>query len=156
MSPDEQVVQKLYLSFKSGDAAGMAECYHDDAEFHDLAFDLKGKKDIADMWRFVCHRRPSIEFGNIRTEGSEVKAHWNADYKFKGVNQVNYGIDARFTCREGKIVVHHDEASRWVWSKQALRFPKAVIVTLFPTVLREQARKELKAFLEAERTGKAG
>jgi hypothetical protein len=71
-------------------------------------------------------------------------------YKFKGENQVNYGIDARFTCREGKIIVHHDEASRWVWSKQALRFPKDVIVTLFPSVLRKQAREELKAFLEAK------
>ena len=156
MSPDEQVVQKLYFSFKSGDAAGMAECYRDDAEFRDLAFHLKGKQNIADMWRFVCHRHPGIEFGNIRTEGPEVKAHWSADYKFKGVNPVKYGINARFTCREGKIVVHHDEASRWVWSKQALGFPKDVIVTLFPAVLHKQARQELEAFLEAERTGKAG
>jgi SnoaL-like protein len=156
MSPDEQVVQTLYESFKSGDAAGMAECYRDDAEFRDLAFDLKGKQNIADMWRFVCHRRPHIWFGCIRTEGSEVKAHWVADYKFKGVNQVNYGINARFTCQEGKIVAHHDEASRWCWSKQALGFPKDVIVTLFPSVLRKQALEELKAFLEAEKTGKAG
>ncbi len=156
MSPNEQVVQTLYESLKSGDAAAMAECYRDDAKFRDLAFDLKGKQNIADMWRFVCHRRPGIWFGCIRTEGSEVKAHWVADYKFKGVNQVNYGIDARFTCREGKIVVHHDEASRWFWSKQALGFPKDVIVTLFPSVLRKQAWEELKAFLDAEKTGKAG
>jgi hypothetical protein len=102
MSPDEQVVQTLYESFKSGDAAGMAECYCDDAQFRGLAFDLKGKQNIADMWRFVCHRRPGNWFGCIRTADPEVRAHWVAEYRFKGVNPVDYGIDARLNCREGK------------------------------------------------------
>ena len=75
MTPDEQVVQKFYESFQSSQPAGMVECYEDDATFRDLAFDLNGKRDIDDMWRFVCHRRPTFWFGCIRTEGPEVKAY---------------------------------------------------------------------------------
>jgi hypothetical protein len=146
MTPDEQVVQRFYEAFKAADAAGMAACYRTDATFQDLAFKLTGKKDIADMWRFVCHRRPGIWFGCIRTEDPEVKAHWVADYMFQGKRHVNYGIDARFIIRDGLIEQHYDEASRWKWSKQALGFPKDLAVTLIPPILRRQAREELEKF----------
>jgi hypothetical protein len=151
MTPDEQVIQRFYVAFQASDADGMAACYRDNASFQDIAFKLIGKPNIADMWRFVCHRQPRIWFGCIRTVGTEVKAHWVADYKFQGKRQVNYGIDSRFTIRDGLIQEHHDEASRWVWSKQALGFPKDIVVTLLPFVLRIKARAELAKFLKEEK-----
>jgi hypothetical protein len=156
MSPDEQVVQRFYEAFKSSDAAGMAECYGEDATFQDIAFKLTGKPNIVAMWRFVCHRRPRIWFGCIRTVDPEVKAHWVADYKFQGTNQVNYGSDSRFTIRDGLIQHHHDEASRWNWARQALGIPAAILVTAFPFVLRIKANMELKKFLEEEKTAGRG
>jgi hypothetical protein len=146
MTPDEQVVQRFYEAFKVADADSMASCYRADATFQDLAFQLTGKEKIADMWRFVCHREPGIWFGCIRTEGKEVRAHWVADYMFQGKNHVNYGIDSRFILRDGLIERHIDEASRWIWAKQALGFPTDVAVTLFPFLLRNKAKKELEKF----------
>ena len=146
MTPDEQVVQRSYEAFKASDAKGMAACYRTDATFQDLAFKLTGRNDTFDMWQFVCHREPGIWFGCIRTEGQEVKAHWVADYDFEGKNHVNYGIDARFILRDGLIERHYDEASRWKWAKQALGFPKALVVTLIPPLLRKQATGKLEKF----------
>jgi hypothetical protein len=151
MTPEEQIVQKFYEAFKLSDPTGMAACYRDDATFNDLAFNLTGKSNISYMWHFVCHREPRVWFGCIRTVGPEVKAHWVADYKFQGERQVNYDIDSRFTIRDGLIKEHHDEASRWVWSRQALGFPKDIVVTLFPSVLRMKAKAELAKFLEEEK-----
>jgi hypothetical protein len=151
MTPDEETVQRLYECLKRNDPAGAAECYCDDAAFRDMAFDLKCKDDLAAMWRFECSRGLKIEYRDIRTEGTQVKGHWVCDYKFHGVRPVHNEIDSTFTFRDGKILVHHDQASRWGWAKQALGFPGDVVVTVFPAALRWKARKELEEFRANER-----
>jgi len=157
MTPAEETVQQLYESIKRGDAAAAAECYCDAAAYQDIAFDLKGKDNIAAMWRLVCSRGVRIKYKDIRTEGSEVKGHWVFDYHFsKTGNTVHNVIDSTFFFRDGKILVHHDHASRWKWAKQALGFPKDVVVTVFPFVLHRQALKELEEFREKERLGRSG
>jgi len=151
MTPSELTVQRLYEAVKRGDAAEAAECYCNDAAYRDIAFDLKGKPDIAAMWRLVCSRGVKVEYRDIRTEGSEVKGHWVFDYKFHGTNPVHNEMDSSFTLRDGKILVHHDHASRWTWAKQALGIPKGALVTVLPFILRSQAKKELEAFKPKER-----
>jgi ketosteroid isomerase-like protein len=153
MTPDEETVRRLYESVKRGDAAAAAECYCDDASYRDIAFDLKGKPDIAAMWRLVCSRGVKVEYGNIRTEGSEVKGHWVFDYRFHDTNPVNNPMDSNFTFRDGKILVHHDRASRWNWARQALGIPKGALVTVLPFILRQEAKQELETSKEKEKAG---
>jgi ketosteroid isomerase-like protein len=145
MTSGEETVQRLYESVKRGDAAAATECYCDDASYRDIAFDLKGKADIAAMWRLVCSRGVKVEYSDIRTEGSEVKGHWVFNYKFHGANPVHNPMDSTFVLRDGKILVHHDHASRWKWAKQALGIPKGALVTILPFILRKQAKEELEA-----------
>ena len=153
MTPAEEIVQRLYESVKRGDATAATECYCDDASYRDIAFDLKGKPDIGAMWRLVCSRGVKVEYGDIRTEGSEVKGHWVFNYKFHGTNPVTNPMDSTFIVRDGKIVVHHDHASRWNWARQALGIPKGALVTVLPFILRKQARKELDEFEAKEKVG---
>ncbi len=150
MSPAEETAKRFYECLKSNDPAGAIECYCDDAEFRDMAFSLIGKVNIAAMWRFECSRGLKIEYRDIRTDGTQVKGHWDCDYKFHGVRPVHNEIDSTFNFRNGKICVHHDKASRWRWARQTLGFPKDVVVTLFPFVLRLQAAKELEEFKAKE------
>jgi ketosteroid isomerase-like protein len=144
MTPAEETVQRLYESVKRGDAAAASECYCDDASYRDIAFDLKGKPDIAAMWRLVCSRGVEVIYGYIRTEGSEVKGHWVFKYKFRGTRPVINGMDSTFTFRDGKILVHHDDASRWRWARQALGIPTGALVTVLPFILRIMAKKDLE------------
>jgi ketosteroid isomerase-like protein len=155
MTPAEETVRRLYEAVKRHDAAAAAECYCDDASYRDIAFDLTGKPDIAAMWRLVCSREPpvKVEYGNIRTEGSQVKGYWVFDYKFRGINPVHNPMHSTFSFRDGKILVHHDHASRWNWARQALGAPQGALVTVVPSILREKARKELEEFKEKERLG---
>jgi ketosteroid isomerase-like protein len=155
MSKEEQVVLKLYEAIQAGDAAAAAECYRDDAKYRDLAFDLAGKPDIAAMWRLVCSRGVQVEFDDIRTEGDKVKGHWVFDYDFHGTNPVHNEMDSTFTFRNGRIFVHEDRASRWKWATQALGYPKGALVTVFPFLLRKQAREELEKFKRQERAEQA-
>ncbi len=151
MTIDEQTVQGFYEALRRHDAASASDCYRDDATFRDLAFDLTGKEDISAMWRLVCSRKVGVDFSAIRTEGAEVKARWIADYRFRGKRPVHYSIESTFTFRDGKILRHVDSASRWTWAKQALGFPTDIVVTVFPPILRKQAREELEAFKKHER-----
>jgi hypothetical protein len=150
MTPDEETVRRLYESVKRSDAAAAAECYCDDASYRDIAFDLKSKPDIAAMWRLVCSRGVKVKYDNIRTEGSEVKGHWEFDYWFHDTNHVNNPMDSTFIFRDGKILVHHDHASRWNWARQALGTPKGALVTVLPFILRKEAEEELKTFKAKE------
>ena len=77
------------------------------------------------MWRLVCSRGVKVEYDDIRTKGSELKGHWVFKYKFHGTNPVINEMNSTFVFRDGKILVHHDRASRWKWAKQALGIPKA-------------------------------
>jgi ketosteroid isomerase-like protein len=153
MTPAEETVQRFYECLKGNDPAGAAECYCDDATFEDIAFDLQGKANIAAMWRFECSSGLKIQYRDIRTEGPAVKGHWTCDYKFHGVNDVHNEIDSTFTFRDGKILAHRDDASRWGWAKLALGIPWAVLVTAFPFLLRMKAKKELAAFRAKEPPG---
>jgi ketosteroid isomerase-like protein len=153
MTPAELTVQRLYESVKQGDAAAAAECYCDDAQYRDRAFDLKGKPDIAAMWRLVCSRGVKVDYSDIRTEGSKVKGHWVFDYKFHGTRPVHNEMNSTVEFRDGKILVHHDDGNRWEWAKQALGTPKAALVTALPFILRIQAKKELEAFKLRETVG---
>ena len=156
MSPAEETIQRFYECLTRNDATRMAECYCDDATFHDMAFDLRGKENIAAMWRFEVHRGLVVTFRDIRTEGLEVKGHWACDYKFQGKNEVHNEIESTFTLRDGKILTHRDDADRWAWAKQALDFPKNVAVMVAPILLRWEAEKQLKEFREKELSGQSG
>ena len=150
MTPAEEIVRKLYESIMQGNAAAAAECYCGDARYRDLAFDLKGKTEIAAMWRFVCSNEVKVEYCDIRTEGDKVKGYWVFNYLYEHTNPVRNPTNSTFTFRDGKILVHHDHGNRFYWARQALGIPAAILVTIVPCILRILSRGKLNKFRESE------
>jgi ketosteroid isomerase-like protein len=151
MKPNEQVIERLFTSLERGDFQSAGECYCDDSEFRDIAFDLKGKGDITAMWHLVCSKQTTVSFRDINADDRSGSAHWVASYVFSKTGRaVRNEIDSTFFFRGGKILVHHDHCSRWGWARQAFDILPAIALTTFPFNLRWQAAKELKRFKESQ------
>ena len=123
MHENEQLIHKFYEAFAQKDFNTMSECYHPEATFKDEAFDLKGSKQIAAMWRMLIERGTDLRiiFSDIQANDSTGKAYWEAWYTFSSSsNKVHNTIDAHFTFKEGKILNHRDSFNFYRWSSQAL------------------------------------
>ena len=151
MTATEQTVRALFSSLDKGDFRTAGDCYQPDARFHDIAFDLEGKDKIAAMWRLVCSRNVKVSYRDIRADQQSGTAHWESLYRFSRTNRlVHHKIDSTFLFRDGKISLHLDRSSRWAWAHQALGFPRGLLVTMLPFLLRNAARKELEEFVAGE------
>jgi hypothetical protein len=50
----EQLLNTLFQCLNAHKSNDMADCYHEEASFEDIAFRLKGKKQIHAMWDMIC------------------------------------------------------------------------------------------------------
>ena len=48
------LLQRLFTSLDQHDHRSMADCYHTEARFTDIAFDLRGENKIHAMWHMIC------------------------------------------------------------------------------------------------------
>ncbi|MCG3119143.1 MAG: hypothetical protein ALAOOOJD_01474 [bacterium] len=152
MHPNEELIQKFYTCFGKRDARGMAECYHEEAEFSDPVFPgLKGTRAKA-MWRMLCERGKDLEITvtGIHADEQNGKAHWEAKYTFSQTGRkVHNQIDASFRFARGKIIAHLDAFDFWKWTRMALGI-KGVLFGWMPSVqarIRSEAGKSLEAFI---------
>ncbi len=122
-TPNEDLVDRFYRAFAARDAEAMARCYADDVRFSDPVFpELRGEK-ARDMWRMLCATGKDlrIEHRDVRADGREGSAHWDAYYTFSGTGRrVHNAIEARFRFEDGLIVEHVDRFDFHRWSRQAL------------------------------------
>ena len=155
MHPNAQLIQRFYQAFQQLDAETMAACYADDVRFSDPAFTNLQGQEAADMWRMLTSRAQnfSLVFDGIEADDNQGKAHWVATYLFSQTgNTVVNDIQARFTFKDGKIVIHTDSFDLWKWSGQALGF-KGKLLGWAPFVhkaIRQQAAKGLAQFRAAK------
>ena len=123
MSEESSVIENFYGSFATGDADGMARCYHPEVRFSDPAFpDLRGP-EVMKMWRMLLDRADDLEIVLGPHSGGEGtgSAHWTARYTFSRTGRfVVNEIDASFRFRDGLIVEHRDSFDFWKWSRMAL------------------------------------
>jgi head-tail adaptor len=54
MHPNAERLQRLFTALDQHDHVTMAACYHPSATFQDIAFDLRGQKEIHAMWHMIC------------------------------------------------------------------------------------------------------
>src|SRR5205823_1090194 len=89
MHPHAHSIDLLYKSLAAHNHGAMAECYHADATFEDIAFRLKGKERIHEMWRFVTRDEPQLKatFEIIRADDDRVHARLIDDYIFTETNR---------------------------------------------------------------------
>lgn len=158
MNTNEQTIAKLYTAFAELDADTMASCYAEDATFDDPAFALKGRAEVAGMWRMLCAATQNkgrndwtLEFRDVQADSDSGRAHWEAHYRFSATGRLVHNmIDAEFTFTpEGLIATHKDTFNFWRWSVQALGIPGFVLgwTPWFNRQVRQQTRGKLDQFL---------
>ncbi len=152
-----ELLKKFYTAFANLDAETMASCYHENAEFEDPAFSLRGKKEIAGMWAMLCTAVKekgrdvwTLDFSGISADDTHGKAHWEPLYRFSATGRMVHNIiDAEFAFKDGLIISHRDHFDFWRWSKQALGTPGVLLgwSSFLKKKVRAQAAKNLAVFL---------
>ena len=161
MHPNQQSIENFYSAFARLDADTMAQCYADDASFDDEVFSLRGRREVAGMWRMLCQATQAkgadvwkLQFRDVQADAATGRAHWDAHYRFSSTGRiVDNSIDARFSFNpQGQIASHQDSFDFWSWSRQALGAPGYVLgwTPLLRGKVRKQAGASLRSFLAKE------
>src|SRR5689334_22270835 len=151
------LLQKLFSRLNEHNHQAMVECYHAEATFRDIAFELRGKEQIHAMWQMICEGR-----GNIRAAFEVVEADDHRgqvkvvdDYTFYASDdsplssgrEVHNVIDSRFRFRNGLIIEHHDFCDAQVWARMALGGIKGFLAGRFRFLRSRKAQQKLNRFL---------
>lgn len=158
MHPNQQTLEVLYGAFARLDPDTMARCYAEDAVFDDEVFSLRGKREVAGMWRMLCEATQAkgsdvwkLHYCDVQADAGTGQAHWDAHYRFSATGRlVDNSIDARFEFNPaGQIVRHKDSFDFWSWSRQALGAPGVLLgwTPLIRSKVRKQAATNLDRFL---------
>jgi hypothetical protein len=118
------------------------------ATFRDIAFDLRGKKQIHAMWHMICE-------GDIRATCRFVEANDDAgravvedDYTFSATGRkVHNVIESHFRFRDGLIVEQRDYCDARRWAAMALGGIEGRLAGWFRLLRARKAREKLQAFL---------
>ncbi len=119
------LLKQFYDAFTKFDAEKMLSCYHKDIEFKDPAFGTLHGKRAGAMWEMLCSRQEGKDFKiiykDLITDGNKGSLTWEAFYEFGPTKRkVHNIIQADFTFKEGKILIHHDDFNLHSWAKQAM------------------------------------
>jgi hypothetical protein len=161
MTPQAQTLTRFYTAFAALDADGMAQCYADAAQFDDAVFSLRGKAQVAGMWRMLCEGTKAkgrdawaFNFSGIAADAHSGQAHWEADYRFAATGRLVHNVvDAQFTFNaQGLITSHRDHFNFWSWSRQALGTPGLLLgwTPMLHNKVRALANTNLQKFLTSK------
>ena len=151
------LLRKLFTGLNQHDHRAMAECYHPNATFGDIAFHLRGKNRIDEMWQMICEGRSKIQttFEVVSADDNIGQVHLVDDYTFYASDdslpssgrEVHNVIDSRFRFRDGLIIEHKDNCDARAWSRMALGGVAGFLVGRFRVLRSWKARQKLDRFL---------
>ena len=127
MHPNEQLLTKLFQCLNAHDHKGMADCYHENATFKDIAFKLDNKKQIHAMWNMICSPNKDRVPSDIKATVQELTANDSTgraavveDYTYRdNGNEVHNKITSKFEFRDGLIFKQEDDCDPVHWASQA-------------------------------------
>lgn len=155
MHANAALLDKLFTALDRHDHETMASCYHPDAAFRDIAFDRRGRGEIHDMWRMICHNDIRVKFEIVDADDIAGRVRLIDVYTFgasknppdPGHRVVN-AIESRFRFEGGLIRRHDDRCDAKDWARQALGEGIAGFLAGRIRLLRSRkAREKLDAFL---------
>lgn len=148
MHPHGALIETLYTCLDRKDHRGMADCYHPDATFEDIAFSLSGRKRIQAMWHLIAETDLRATFRVLHADDATAVAELVDEYTFRATGRrVRNEIRSNFRFRDGHIIEHRDTCDALRWGVQALGPVKGVLSWILPFTRRAKARKTLDAFL---------
>jgi len=121
------LLNRLFTALDEHDARTMASCYHPEARFRDIAFDLRGADEIYDMWRMICRDDVDLKVSELDILEADERAgrvRLSETYTFTRKNgdkvPVRNAIESRFRFEDGLIVRQDDDCDPKEWARQAL------------------------------------
>jgi hypothetical protein len=146
------LLRRLFASLAASDHQAMTDCYAASATFHDIAFDLRDRREIEAMWRMICTKSPvKVTIEHIEADDRAGRARIVDDYTFSDTNApVINRIESRFRFEDGRIVEHRDECDERAWAEQAFGpGPKGWLVGRFRPLRAWKAKRKLRPYLAA-------
>ena len=154
--PNTLLIKRFYEACDKHDAETMVNSYHREVRFSDNVFGPLSYDEVCGMWRMLLSRSKDLRVvaSNILADDTRGQAHWEATYTFsKTGRQVINRIDAEFTFKDGRIIIHNDTFSFWKWAQQALG-PIGLLLGWTPLIqnkVSSEAKKSLAHFLKPNR-----
>jgi len=143
------LLQRLFVSLNGHDPHAMAECYHPDARFQDIAFDLQGKREIAAMWKMICRGDIRAKFHVLHADDQGGLVKVVDEYTFSDTGREVFNpIESRFEFRDGLIATHVDTCDPVIWAAMAIGGFRGFLAGEFRALRAWKARKKLEPFLK--------
>ena len=151
MNPNADLLEQLYSSLNRHRHAEMADCYHPEATFHDIAFDLQGKDQIRAMWHMICSGDLRATFEVVHADDGRGMAKVVDEYTFTDTGRrVRNQIESRFRFRDGLIIEHRDSCDARAWAAAALGGFGGFLAGRFRFLRAWKARAKLQRFVATE------
>jgi SnoaL-like domain len=162
MHPNALQLQRLFSSLNRHDHVTMAFCYHSAARFRDIAFDLRGRQEIHDMWRMICHGDIRATFDVVDANDDDGYVKLVDEYTFHADDavpsdgrvpvpgrSVRNVIDSRFHFSEGLIIEHEDSCDPRLWADMALGGAAGFLAGRIRLLRSWKAKQKLKEFVRS-------
>jgi len=147
--PNAGLLHRLFTSLNQHDHQEMAACYHADATFRDIAFDLRGSKQIHAMWHMICETDIRASFHLLEVDDRVGHVTLIDDYTFSSTGRaVHNVIDSHFRLRDGLIIEHQDLCDARVWAAMALGGVSGFMAGRFRFLRSFKARQLLREFID--------
>ena len=150
---NKQLITSFYQAFANKDAAGMTQCYAENAVFEDPGFGRLNSEEVKAMWEMLVARggkELKVTHSHVTATNGSASARWEAIYVFKETSRpVHNKIKAEFLIENGKIVFHKDRFNLWKWFSMALGLPGMLFgwTPFFKKKLHQKTRKALNQYL---------
>lgn len=152
--PNAELVRRLYGCLDRHQPEEMAKCYHPDATFHDIAFDLSGKERIAAMWRMICAGDIRAALESVQAGDATGSATVVDQYTFTDTGRpVRNRIQSEFRFRDGLIVEHRDSCDARAWASAAIGGAAGFLAGRFRFLRAWKAGRKLRRFVRAGGAG---
>jgi ketosteroid isomerase-like protein len=149
MHPNAELLQRLFSSLDRRDDESMAACYHPEATFEDIAFELHGKREIHDMWRMICAGDIRTSFEIVHADDVKGRVKVIDEYTFSDTGRkVRNVIDSRFKFVDHLIVEQRDDCNPREWAAMALGGLSGFVAGRVDPLRRFKARRKLQQFVE--------
>jgi len=155
MHANADLLQRLYTALDRHEHNTMADCYHPEARFRDIAFDLQGIKKIHSMWHMISETDIRAKFEVVDATDRTGRVKLVDTYTFgakkdpprKG-RPVRNVIESQFVFEGGRIKDHHDFCDPKEWARQAMGGPLGYLAGRIHFLRWLAATLKLRAFVK--------
>ena len=148
MHNNAKLLETLFSAVNAHDHRAVAGCYHPNATFKDIAFNLTGSHRIHAMWHMICDGYIKATVHKMDADESVGWVKVTDEYTFSDTGRkVVNPIETTVRFKEGLISTHNDDCDPRRWAMMALGGVNGVLAGRIEFLRRWKAHKKLQKFL---------